>query len=109
MSRVVRGKAFSATRAWDSTCIGELGGFIAKLHWTDDGFPWHRNDGEELLVVIDGTVDMHWRVPGEPERCARLHEGDIWYGQDGSEHRAVPVGEARVLVIERPDADRIGA
>ena len=109
MIRVVDGATFRPARAWDSLPIGAFDGFIAKLHWTDQGFPWHVNDGAELMAVITGEIDMHWREPGGAERCQRLRPGDIWYAPDGAAHRAVPIGEARVLVVERPDADTLTA
>jgi len=33
-----------------------------RLHWTDQPYKWHINDGEEVFVVLDGAVDMHTRA-----------------------------------------------
>jgi mannose-6-phosphate isomerase-like protein (cupin superfamily) len=60
---------------------------------------WHANEGPEAFVLLSGTVDMHYREDGE-ERVARLAPTDIFLIRSGEEHRAVPVGEARILVIE---------
>ncbi|ALF88080.1 hypothetical protein RSUY_17400 [Ralstonia solanacearum] len=51
-------------------------------------------------MVLDGTVDMHYREAGE-ERIATLGVGDIFFAGIGCEHVAHPPGEARILVIER--------
>lgn len=107
MSAVTRARDFRPDRAWASTTVAAFPGLTAKLHWTDQGYPWHRNDGAELFVVLDGVVDMHWRSQGQPEQVATLQPGDLWFGAAGGEHRAVPRGEARVLVVETPGGDTL--
>lgn len=102
---VLRGGAFTADRAWGSTRVAAFGALEARVHWTDAGYPWHVNEGDELFVVLAGRVAMHWRQPGGPEQVARLEAGDVWSGTAGIEHRAIPEGEARVLVLETPFAD----
>jgi len=47
------------------------------VHWSDQPYVWHVNDGQEVFVVLDGRVRMRYR-------------------KDGAE----PLGVARVLVIE---------
>ena len=108
-ARVVRARGFTADRAWGATRLAVFGAAEANLHWTNAGYPWHVNEGDELFVVLDGCVDMHWRRPGEAAEVATLHAGDAWSGEAGVEHRAVPQGEARVLVIEAPYADTLVA
>lgn len=103
---VLRGAHVTHDRAWASTFVADLDGVTARVHWTDAAYPWHVNDGTELFVVLDGEVDMHWR-DAAGERTARLGPGDLWSGGDGVVHRAVPIGEARVLVVERPEAERL--
>lgn len=61
---------------------------------------WHVNDGVEVFVVVDGEVDMHVREAGVV-RVIRLRPGDVLRVDPGDEHVAHPVGEARILVIER--------
>lgn len=101
---IVRGAAFTADRPWGARTVAAFGGLVADLHWTDTAYPWHVNDGDELFVVLSGEVAMHWRE-GDAEHCERLGPGDIWRGAAGVAHRAVPRGEARLLVIEAPDSD----
>ena len=79
--------------------IANMNGITTRLHWTDKPYEWHINDGEEVFVVLDGKVDMHYRVDGK-EHSERLDVGDIFYASIGTEHVAHPIGEARILVIE---------
>ena len=80
--------------------IANMNGTTVRLHWTDQSYKWHVNDGEEVFAVMDGEVDMHYRENGE-ERIVRLTSGDIFYAGIGTEHVAHPCGEARILVIEK--------
>jgi len=97
---IIRSREFTAERAWDALDIANLDGTTVRLHWTDQPYRWHVNDGEEVFAVLDGAVDMHYREGGEV-RIARLHSGDIFHATVGTEHVAHPIGAARVLVIER--------
>lgn len=76
------------------------GATSVRLHWTDQPYKWHVNDGEEVFVVLDGVVDMHFKCEGE-EHIQRLIPGRVCLAEDGDEHVAVPQGQARILVIER--------
>jgi mannose-6-phosphate isomerase-like protein (cupin superfamily) len=76
-----------------------MNGITTKLHWTDQPYKWHVNDGEEVFVVLDGKVEMFYREAGK-ELSIVMEVGDIFYASIGAEHVAHPVGEARVLVIE---------
>lgn len=98
--RIIRGKEFTSTRAWGADDITNMDGTTVRLHWTDQPYKWHVNDGEEVFVVLDGTVDMHYREGGI-ERVVNLEVGDIFHAVVGCEHVAHPRGEARILVIER--------
>lgn len=77
-----------------------MGGITTRLHWTNEPYKWHVNDGEEVFVVLDGVVEMHYRENGR-ELTAVLEVGDIFFASVGTEHVAHPLGEARVLVVER--------
>ncbi len=97
--RVIRSKAFTAARAWGALEIAQMNGITTRLHWTDQAYVWHVNDGQEVFAVLDGIVDMHYRQAGE-EKTVRLETGDVFYAEVGCEHVARPVGEARILVVE---------
>ena len=93
-------RGFRADRAWGARDLAEIEGASVRLHWTDQAYQWHVNDGAEVFCVVDGVVDMHYRVDGE-ERVAALSAGDMFVAGVGDEHVARPRGEARILVIER--------
>ncbi len=98
--RVYRPGEYVAERAWGALDIERLDDASVRLHWTDQPYVWHVNEGPEVFVVVDGIVDMHMRGP-DGETTVRLNVGDILHAAEGDEHKAVPVGEARILVIER--------
>ena len=95
-----RAKDFTADRAWGALDIANMNGVTTRLHWTDSPYKWHINDGEEVFVVLDGFVDMHYRSDGK-EHVQQMGAGDIFFASIGTEHVANPVGEARILVIEK--------
>ena len=98
--KVVRSKDFTAARAWGAELIAAMPDATVKLHWTDQPYRWHVNDGEEVFAVMDGVVDMHYRVGGE-EKIVTLEKGDLFFAAVGDAHAAHPRGQARILVIER--------
>jgi mannose-6-phosphate isomerase-like protein (cupin superfamily) len=98
--KIVRAKTFTADRAWGAVDIAAMNGITVRLHWTDQPYRWHVNDGEEVFTVLDGTVDMHYRDDGA-EQVAVLEAGDVFFAGIGCEHVAHPRGEARILVVER--------
>jgi mannose-6-phosphate isomerase-like protein (cupin superfamily) len=97
---VIRSHSFTAERAWGSLPIAVMDGVSVKLHWTDQPYVWHTNDGQEVFAVMDGCVHMHVKQDGVA-RVEILNAGDIFYADVGTEHVARPAGVARVLVIEK--------
>ncbi|NIC04780.1 cupin [Billgrantia bachuensis] len=97
---ITRSRDFTAERAWGAKSIASMNGITTRLHWTDQPYRWHVNDGEEVFVVLDGQVEMRYRNEGI-EHSRLLEVGDIFFASVGTEHVACPVGEARVLVIEK--------
>jgi mannose-6-phosphate isomerase-like protein (cupin superfamily) len=91
---------FTAKRAWGALPIAEIEGASVRLHWTDRPYVWHVNDGEEMFVLLDGSVAMHYRRDGREYRRA-MRPGDISHAEAGDEHVAHPDGPARILVIEK--------
>jgi mannose-6-phosphate isomerase-like protein (cupin superfamily) len=100
MKIVNNSRSFKAERAWGAQDIVEIDGVTARLHWTDKPYKWHENDGAELFCVMDGIVDMHYEEANE-EKIVRLSAGDMFVAEVGDRHVAHPVGEARILVVER--------
>jgi len=97
---VIRAQEFTGQRAWESLAIANMSGVTTRLHWTDQPYKWHVNDGEEVFAVLDGQVNMHYLEAGI-EKVVTLGTGDVFFAQTGCEHVAHPLGEARVLVVER--------
>lgn len=96
----IQSSAFTAQRAWGALDIANLNGITVRLHWTDEPYVWHVNDGEEVFAVMSGRVDMHYRESGE-EKVVSMLAGDIFHATVGTEHVAHPIGQARILVIEK--------
>lgn len=102
--RIIRAKEFTAGSPWAALEIANMAGITTRLHWTDRPYRWHVNDGDEVFAVLDGRVEMHYREAGREERVV-LEVGDIFYAASGTEHVAHPMGEARILVVEREGSD----
>lgn len=83
-------KDFTADRAWGAGYC-QFSGTTVRLHWTDQPYIWHINDGQEVFAVMDGQVAMHVKVDGE-EQIIMLNAGDIFYAGVGCEHVAHPQG-----------------
>ncbi|WP_197422840.1 cupin domain-containing protein [Burkholderia sp. ABCPW 14] len=97
--KIVRSRRFTASRAWGAIDIANMRGITTRLHWTDQPYKWHVNDGEEVFVVLDGRVEMRYRDAGG-EHATVLEAGDIFFASAGTEHVACPLGEARILLVE---------
>lgn len=97
--KIIRSKEFTASRPWGALDIANINGVTARLHWTDQPYQWHANDGQEVFAVLDGRVKMLYRENGE-EQSTILETGDIFYASVGTEHVAHPIGQARILVVE---------
>ncbi|MFS3137345.1 cupin [Gluconacetobacter sacchari] len=100
IARVTRARDYTGGKAWDALEIETFADATVRLHWTDRPYVWHVNDGPEVFAVLDGVVEMYLRHSGG-ERVFRLEPGDIFRAHEGDEHRAVPLGAARILVVER--------
>ncbi|GAB4216677.1 MAG: cupin [Rhodoferax sp.] len=98
--KVVRSKDFVADRAWGALDIAVMNGISVRLHWTDQPYRWHVNDGDEVFAVLAGRVTMHYRQAGQTLSVV-LEAGDVFYADVGCEHVAHPEGQARILVVER--------
>lgn len=67
--KIIRSKDFTGSRAWEALDIARMNGITTRLHWTDQPYRWHINDGEEVFVVLDGQVQMHYRENGKEKGC----------------------------------------
>lgn len=98
--RILRATDFEGTSAWDADHLATIDGATVKVHWTNEPYKWHVNDGQEVFAVLDGAFDMHVKVDGV-STTYRLDVGDVFYADIGTEHVAHPIGPSRVLVVER--------
>lgn len=90
---------------WSGPTFTGFGEAAVKLRWIKDAYRWHRNDGAEVFLVLDGAVDMHIRSgEGRNVSIERLGPGQMLLIEHGEEHIAYPAGEARVLVVECTEA-----
>ena len=101
---IVDARKFTAERPWGSRGLIAMGDHAARLHWTDQPYRWHDNTGDEVFVVLDGVVDMHY-ADSSGEHVVALHPGQLAVIRAGERHVAHPRGPARILVIERSDSD----
>lgn len=98
---IIHPLSFIGKKAWDALDIAQIEGATVRLHWTDKPYIWHKNDGDEVFVVLDGQVTMRYRENNQ-EHSFLLNSGDICYLRKGEEHIASPEGApARILVIEK--------
>jgi len=72
---------FVGSSAWDALPIANMNGVTTRLHWTDQPYKWHTNEGEEVFVVLDGMVDMYYRDESG-EKSRRMHVGDIQFARN---------------------------
>ncbi|NMM36730.1 MAG: cupin [Glaciimonas sp.] len=98
--KIIRSREFVAERAWGAIDVASMNGITTRVHWTDQPYQWHVNDGKEVFAVLDGIVEMFYREDGV-EKSVVLQAGDVFVADVGCEHLAHPRGEARILVVEK--------
>ena len=99
MMKMVRSKEFTADRAWGAVDVANMNGITTRVHWTDQPYQRHVDDGEEVFAVLDGRVHMHCPADGR-EQVVELGAGDVFFAGVGREHVAHPLGPARILAVE---------
>ena len=66
--RIIKGKEFTAKKAWGAIAVANMNGITTRLHWTNEPYKWHINEGEEVFVVLDGKVEMRYRENDEEKQ-----------------------------------------
>ncbi|WP_193606752.1 cupin [Nocardioides lijunqiniae] len=102
--QIIDAALFTADQPWGARDLAHLGDATVRLHWTNESYHWHVNDGPEVFVVLDGTVRMHHRTGGV-ESHEDLRAGLVCIVEVGDEHVAEPLGTARILVIEQAGSE----
>ena len=85
---------------WSPKIAGELNDSYVKLVKFSGEFVWHHHDNEdELFLVIDGAMRMHFRE-NDLERHCDVGPGEFVVVPRGVEHKPEGVGEVQVLLLE---------
>jgi len=77
--------------------VGDVNGQEVKLARLEgDKVPWHTHDTEdEMFFVLDGTLDVL-----ERDSSVTLHAGEFCIVKRGREHRCLPHGHVKLLLVE---------
>ena len=87
--------------AWKPKIVGELNDLHVKVVKLHGEFIWHHHKVEdELFLVVDGTIDMHYRDDADTERVERFGPGELLIVPHGVEHKPVARDGAKLVLIE---------
>jgi mannose-6-phosphate isomerase-like protein (cupin superfamily) len=77
--------------------VGEVNGQHVKVvHLEGDKVPWHTHEQEdELFWVVEGVLEVFQR-----EGSVVLNAGEFCIVPRGSEHRVVPKGHVKLVLLE---------
>jgi mannose-6-phosphate isomerase-like protein (cupin superfamily) len=77
--------------------VGEVNGQHVKVvRLEGDKVPWHTHDHEdELFLVLDGKLDVM-----EEKETVTLRAGEFCVVPKGIEHRVVPHGHVKLILVE---------
>jgi len=77
--------------------VGNVNGQDVKVvRLEGDKVPWHTHDQEdEMFFVIEGTLDVY-----ESNKTITLQAGEFTIFQRGVQHRVVPRGHVKLLLVE---------
>lgn len=85
---------------WSPKIAGELNDSYVKLVKFSGEFVWHHHEHEdELFLVVDGTLRMHFRENGV-ERQITVRPGEFVIVPRGVEHKPAADAEVQVLLLE---------
>lgn len=83
---------------WQPRIVAELNDSYIKIAKLKGEFIWHSHaDGDELFLVVKGTLTMRMRTDVEPTSAAeeKVHSGD------GGNYIERTVGEGELIVVPR--------
>ena len=61
-----------------------------------DKVPWHIHEKEdELFFVLEGSLEVH-----EKGNVATLNAGELCVVEHGTEHKIIPIGFVKLILIE---------
>ncbi len=86
---------------WKPKIVGELNDLHVKIVKLEGEFTWHHHETEdELFLVVDGVIDMHYRDVDGNEQVERFGAGEFLIVPHGVEHKPVAGNGAKLLLIE---------
>ncbi|MFH1311603.1 MAG: cupin domain-containing protein [Candidatus Eisenbacteria bacterium] len=93
------------TDTYSPKIVGELNGQHFKLARLEgEKVPWHTHDNEdELFLVVEGVLDVY-----ERDETVTLHAGEFCIVSRGKEHRVVPRGHVKLILVEPVDIAHTG-
>ncbi len=103
LSKVTIDEKFeSFTDVWSPKIVGEIDDYHVKLVRLSGEFIWHdHKDEDELFLVIDGAIDMHYRDESGQEAVERFGRGEFLIVPRGVEHKPVADPGTKLLLVER--------
>lgn len=76
---------------------------VARLE--GDKVPWHTHENEdEMFLVVEGTLDVF-----ERDKQVTLSNGEFYVVEKGVEHKVVPRGHVKLVLIETKGSLHTGA
>jgi mannose-6-phosphate isomerase-like protein (cupin superfamily) len=86
---------------WQPKIVGELNDFYVKIVKIEGEFVWHHHDLEdELFVIIEGEIAMHYRDDEGAERIETFGPGEFLIVPRGVEHKPVATTLTKMMLIE---------
>jgi mannose-6-phosphate isomerase-like protein (cupin superfamily) len=88
-------------KTWVPQIIGEMNDLHVKIVKLHGEFIWHHHDEEdELFLVTEGAIDMHYRDHDGNEQVERFGPGEFLIVPRGVEHKPVARDGAKLVLIE---------
>ena len=70
-----------------------------------DRVPWHTHDDQdEMFLLVDGVLEIQ-----ERDKQTLVQPGEFYIVNRGSEHRTVPHGHVKLILITRKDMKHTGS
>ncbi len=103
-------KFASFDETWEPKIVGELNDLHVKVVKLDGEFVWHHHESEdELFLVTDGAIDMHYRGDDGAEHVERFGAGEFLIVPHGIEHKPVAPDGAQLVLVEPKTAVNTGS
>jgi mannose-6-phosphate isomerase-like protein (cupin superfamily) len=86
---------------WSPKIVGALNTFHVKVVRVSGEFIWHQHALEdELFLVVEGSLEMHYRDETATERIERFASGEFLIVPHGVEHKPVAAPGTKLLLLE---------